>query len=187
MSRRAATAPGRNSLSQYRRSEGRDLPVASLADYLIPPPTAAGSIGATARPYVHGPGAPLYRRRSNPVAAENRIRDGADAAMGFPRFGMLDLLKLLSRLPIRLCSDRMRLARPKRHFSASSGAPRIHDELLKLDIDIAQSTVAKYLSRRRGPRSPGWQPGSRICRCGRRARRSPLGHCRRLRTAGACR
>jgi len=76
------------------------------------------------------------------VAAENRIRDGADAAMGFPRFGMLDLLKLLSRLLIGLCSDRMRLARPKRHFSASSGAPRIHDELLKLDIDIAQSTVA---------------------------------------------
>ena len=37
------------------------------------------------------------------------------------------------------------------------GAPRIHGELLKLGIDIAQSTVAKYMSRRRGPRSPGWQ------------------------------
>jgi hypothetical protein len=34
------------------------------------------------------------------------------------------------------------------------GAPRIHGELLKLGIDIAQSTVAKYMSRRRGPRSP---------------------------------
>ena len=31
-----------------------------------------------------------------PVATENRIRAGADAAMGYPRFGMLDLLKLLS-------------------------------------------------------------------------------------------
>jgi hypothetical protein len=30
-------------------------------------------------------------------------------------------------------------------------------KLLKLGIDIAQSTVAKYMSRRRGPRSPGWQ------------------------------
>src|SRR5207244_11555603 len=33
----------------------------------------------------------------------------------------------------------------------------IHGELLKLGIDIAQSTVAKYMSRRYGPRSPGWQ------------------------------
>src|SRR6201984_2747322 len=37
------------------------------------------------------------------------------------------------------------------------GSPRIHGELLKLGIDIAQSTVAKYVSRRHGPRSPGWQ------------------------------
>jgi hypothetical protein len=27
------------------------------------------------------------------------------------------------------------------------GAPRIHGELLKLGIDIAQSTVAKYMAR----------------------------------------
>ena len=37
------------------------------------------------------------------------------------------------------------------------GAPRIHGELLKLGIDIAQSTVAKYMRRRRGPPSPGWR------------------------------
>src|SRR6516164_4231985 len=37
------------------------------------------------------------------------------------------------------------------------GAPRIHGELLKPGIDIAQSTVAKYMSRCHGPRSPGWQ------------------------------
>ena len=36
-------------------------------------------------------------------------------------------------------------------------ATYIHGELLKLGIDIAQSTVAKYMSRRHGPRSPGWQ------------------------------
>jgi hypothetical protein len=28
------------------------------------------------------------------VATENRIRAGTDAAMGYPRFGMIDLLKL---------------------------------------------------------------------------------------------
>src|ERR1700722_3583875 len=30
------------------------------------------------------------------------------------------------------------------------GAPRIHGELLKLDFEVAQSTVAKYMVRRRG-------------------------------------
>ena len=37
------------------------------------------------------------------------------------------------------------------------GAPRIHGELLKLGIDIAQSTVAKYMVRCRRPPSPGWR------------------------------
>ena len=36
------------------------------------------------------------------MATENRIRDGADAAMGHPRFAMLDLLKLLSGLLVGL-------------------------------------------------------------------------------------
>ena len=42
------------------------------------------------------------------------------------------------------------------------GAPRIHGELLKLGIDIAQSTVAKYMCRRRGPPSTGWRAFLRI-------------------------
>src|ERR1700735_5405046 len=37
------------------------------------------------------------------------------------------------------------------------GAPRIHGELLKLGIDLAQSTVAKYLRRPRKPPSPTWR------------------------------
>ena len=37
------------------------------------------------------------------------------------------------------------------------GAPRINGELLKLGIEIAQSTVAKYMERRRGPPSQGWK------------------------------
>ncbi|MDO8835018.1 MAG: hypothetical protein Q7V01_05455, partial [Vicinamibacterales bacterium] len=38
------------------------------------------------------------------------------------------------------------------------GAPRIHGELRKLDIEIAQTTVAKYLKRRRGkPPSQTWR------------------------------
>src|SRR5947209_2728824 len=177
------------------------------------------------------------------VATENRIRADADAAMGYLRFGMIGLLKLLGGLLARLfrsraareaemaflrqqlvvlqrsaparlrlrTADRLifvwlyrlfpslleaavvfkpetlvrwhrsgfrlywrrksrrRVGRPAvpadirdliRTISRDNplwGAPRIHGELLKLGIDIAQSTVAKYMSRRRGPRSPGWQ------------------------------
>src|SRR5262249_33753992 len=67
------------------------------------------------------------------------------------------------------CKSRRRVGRPAvpadirdliRTISRDNplwGAPRVHGELLKLGIDIAQSTVAKYMSQRRGPRSPGWQ------------------------------
>jgi transposase InsO family protein len=37
------------------------------------------------------------------------------------------------------------------------GAPRIHGELLKLGFAVAQSTVAKYMVKRRGPPSQGWR------------------------------
>ena len=37
------------------------------------------------------------------------------------------------------------------------GAPRIHGELLKLGIAIGQTSVAKYMARRRGPPSQGWR------------------------------
>src|SRR6267378_3606599 len=37
------------------------------------------------------------------------------------------------------------------------GAPRIHGERLKLGIDIGQTSVAKYMARRRGPTSQGWK------------------------------
>src|SRR5262249_31731102 len=37
------------------------------------------------------------------------------------------------------------------------GAPRIHGELLKLGFEVAQSSVAKYMVRRYGPRSQGWR------------------------------
>src|SRR6476469_2951338 len=36
------------------------------------------------------------------------------------------------------------------------GAPRIHGELLKLGVEVAQSSVAKYMVKRRGPPSQGW-------------------------------
>src|ERR1700759_3178390 len=37
------------------------------------------------------------------------------------------------------------------------GAPRIHGELRKLGFEVAQSSVAKYMVKRRVPPSEGWQ------------------------------
>jgi hypothetical protein len=37
------------------------------------------------------------------------------------------------------------------------GVPRIHGELLKLGIEIGQTSVAKYVARRRAPPSQGWK------------------------------
>jgi hypothetical protein len=36
-------------------------------------------------------------------------------------------------------------------------APRIHGELVKIGIDIGQTSVAKYMARRRDPPSQGWR------------------------------
>src|SRR5258708_3466271 len=46
------------------------------------------------------------------------------------------------------------------------GAPRIHGELLKLGIEIGQTSVAKNMARRPGPPSQGWKTQS--CRWHRR-------------------
>ena len=37
------------------------------------------------------------------------------------------------------------------------GAPRIHGKLLKLGFEVAQSSVSKYMVKRRGPPSQGWR------------------------------
>jgi hypothetical protein len=37
------------------------------------------------------------------------------------------------------------------------GAPRIHGELLKLGIDIGETSVGKYMVRCRKPRSQTWR------------------------------
>ena len=37
------------------------------------------------------------------------------------------------------------------------GAPRIHGELLKLGFEVAESTVSKYMMRRRCPPSQSWR------------------------------
>ena len=65
--------------------------------------------------------------------------------------------------------SRRRIGRPKieyelraliRRMNAENplwGAPRIHGELLKLGFEVAPSTVAKYMVKRRGPPSQTWR------------------------------
>ena len=48
------------------------------------------------------------------------------------------------------------------HENPLWGAPRIHGELLMLGIEVAQSTVAKYMDRRARPSSQGWKTFLRI-------------------------
>ncbi len=49
------------------------------------------------------------------------------------------------------------LIRQMCHANPTWGAPRIHGELLKLGIEIAETTVAHYLVRRRPPPSQTWR------------------------------
>src|SRR5450631_2702240 len=53
-------------------------------------------------------------------------------------------------LEIRQLIKDMSLAKPL------CGAPRTHGELLKLGIDVGQTSVAKYMATRRRPPSQGW-------------------------------
>jgi hypothetical protein len=61
---------------------------------------------------------------------------------------MLDFLRLFVHLlAAPFHTQRMSLENPL------WGAPRLHGELLKLGIEVAQSTVAKYMAKRRPGRS----------------------------------
>src|SRR5215510_7913409 len=53
--------------------------------------------------------------------------------------------------------DVVDLIRTMQKANPTWGAPRIHGELLKLGIEVAQSTVAKYLLRSKQPPSQGWR------------------------------
>jgi hypothetical protein len=54
-------------------------------------------------------------------------------------------------------ADIRRLIRTMAEANPRWGAPRIHGELLKLGIEVCQSTVAKYMGRRRPPPSQTWR------------------------------
>jgi transposase InsO family protein len=57
----------------------------------------------------------------------------------------------------RIDSEMRALIRQMSRENSQWGAPRIHGELLMLGIEIAESTVGRYMVRRRRPPSQGWK------------------------------
>src|SRR6476646_10596828 len=57
----------------------------------------------------------------------------------------------------KTAADIRRLIREMSVANPLWGAPRLHGELLKLGIDVGQTTVAKYMARGRRPPSQGWK------------------------------
>src|ERR1700737_2028827 len=57
----------------------------------------------------------------------------------------------------RIDSEMRALIRRMSRENPLWGAPRIHGELLMLGIEVAESTVGRYMIRRRRPPSQGWK------------------------------
>ena len=72
---------------------------------------------------------------------------------GFRRYWRWRSRRRLGRPPVG--SELRDLIRQMSRENPLWGAPRIHGELLKLGFGVAQSTVAKYVAKRRGPPSQG--------------------------------
>ena len=70
----------------------------------------------------------------------------------------LSLLKSPSALPnLQLREDVRELIRKMSQDDPLWSAPRVHGELLKLGIEVSQSTVSKYMVRHRKPPSQSWR------------------------------
>jgi transposase InsO family protein len=102
--------------------------------------------------------ASLYRIAPNVLNALVFVKP--ETVIGWHRAGFRLFWKWKSRsrsgrpkvpLEIRQLIRDMSLANPL------WGAPRIHGELLKLGIEIGQTSVGKYMARRRKPPSQGWK------------------------------
>src|SRR6266481_1060239 len=100
----------------------------------------------------------LYRLVPNTIKALTIVKP--DTVIRWHRTGFRSYWRWKSRhrcgrpiapLEIRRLIREMSIANPL------WGAPRIHGELLKLGIEIGQTSVAKYMARRSGPPSQGWK------------------------------
>ena len=94
---------------------------------------------------------------ANPEGSHNHsARDARALAQGW--LSLLRVLEIASTGRAATNRHRAACADPaNEHGEFVLGAPRIHGELLKLGFEVAQSSVAKYMVKRRGPPSQGWR------------------------------
>jgi transposase InsO family protein len=100
----------------------------------------------------------LYRLQPSVVDAVSIVRP--ETVVRWHRLGFRTYWRWKSRSrggrpPIS--SELRRLIREMSVANPLWGAPRIHGELLKLGIEVAQSTVAKYMARNRPPPGQSWK------------------------------
>src|SRR3974390_89211 len=100
----------------------------------------------------------LYGLAPNVLSALAIVKP--ETVIGWPRAGFRLYWRWKSRSPggrPKLSADIRKLIRDISLANPLWGAPRIHGELLKLGIDVGQTTVAKYMARNRRPPSQGWK------------------------------
>jgi hypothetical protein len=100
----------------------------------------------------------LYRLVPNTIKALTIVKP--DTVIRWHRAGFRSYWRWKSRHRCGRPTVPLEIHRLIREMSIANplwGAPRIHGELLKLGIEIGQTSVAKYMARRRGPPSQGWK------------------------------
>jgi transposase InsO family protein len=100
----------------------------------------------------------LYRLVPNTIKALTIVKP--DTVIRWHRIGFRSYWRWKSRRRCGRPTVSLEIRRLIREMSIASplwGAPRIHGELLKLGIEIGQTSVAKYMARRRAPPSQGWK------------------------------
>jgi hypothetical protein len=100
----------------------------------------------------------LYRLVPNTIKALTIVKP--DTVIRWHRTGFRSYRRRKSRHRCGRPTAPLQIRRLIREISIADplwGAPRIHGELLKFGIEIGQTSVAKYMARRRGPPSQGWK------------------------------
>src|SRR6195256_2936699 len=100
----------------------------------------------------------LYRLVPNTIKALTIVKP--DTVIRWHRAGFRSYWRWKSRHRCGRPTVPLEIRRLIRGMSIANplwGAPRIHGELLKLGIEIGQTSVGKYMARRRGPPSQGWK------------------------------
>ena len=100
----------------------------------------------------------LYGLAPNVLSALAIVKP--ETVIGWHRAGFCLYWRWESRSPggrPKLSADIRKLIRDISLANPLWGAPRIHGELLKLGIDVGQTTVAKYMAKNRRPPSQGWK------------------------------